>query len=189
MTAFKPWRRIPGRALLIVLNLFTAVALIFEGYNQGMCHKNSQRASYVANVLAGVQGTVTADPGFIDMAKIGANGVVTNSTKQGGLVSAYYFGAIFGCFFGGWLADRYGRKKAVWLGSCFCLFGAALQSASQNANWFLCARVIAGIGIGFVNTIIPPWISELARAHNRGANFALVFVANCKLTPWLLSLL
>ena len=143
----------------------------------------------MANVLAGVQGTVTADPGFIDMAKIGANGTVTNSTKQGGLVSAYYFGAIFGCFFGGWLADRYGRKKAVWLGSCFCLFGAALQSASQNANWFLCARVIAGIGIGFVNTIIPPWISELARAHNRGANFALVFVANCKLTLWLLSFL
>jgi hypothetical protein len=35
------------------------------------------------------------------MAKIGADGVVTDTTKQGGLVAAYYFGALFGCFFGG----------------------------------------------------------------------------------------
>lgn len=40
-------------------------------------------------------------PGFIDMADIGANGVVTNSTKQGGLAAAYYFGGMWGCFLGG----------------------------------------------------------------------------------------
>lgn len=40
-------------------------------------------------------------PGFIDMADIGANGVVTNSTKQGGLAAAYYFGGMWGCFVGG----------------------------------------------------------------------------------------
>lgn len=28
-------------------------------------------------------GTVSTTPGFIDMAKIGANGTVTDSTKQG----------------------------------------------------------------------------------------------------------
>jgi hypothetical protein len=43
---------------------------------------------------------------------------------------------------------------------------------------FICARIVAGIGIGFINTIIPSWVSELSSAHNRGANFALVFVAN-----------
>lgn len=61
----KIWRKLPGRGLRIVLQIFSAVALIFEGYNQG------------------VMGTVSATPGFIDMAKIGANGVVTDSTKQG----------------------------------------------------------------------------------------------------------
>ena len=40
-------------------------------------------------------------PGFIDMASIGADGVVTNSTKQGGLAAAYYFGGMWGCFLGG----------------------------------------------------------------------------------------
>lgn len=54
------------------------------------------------------------------------------------------------------------------------------MAASHNAEMFICARVIAGIGIGFINTIIPPWISELAKAHNRGANFALIFTSNCE---------
>lgn len=79
----KPWRRVPGNVLLFLLNTFSAVALIYEGYNQG------------------VLGTVSETPGFIAMAGIGHGSVVTNSTKQGGLAAAYYFGAIFGCLFGG----------------------------------------------------------------------------------------
>ena len=51
----------------------------------------------------GVLGTVSETPGFIDMAGIGSNGKVMDSTKQGGLAAAYYFGGIFGCFIGGML--------------------------------------------------------------------------------------
>lgn len=82
------WRRVPGKGLLFLLNLFTAIALIFEGYNQG------------------VLGTVSGTPGFIQMADIGSDGVVTDTTKQGGLVAAYYFGAMFGCFLGGKINSR-----------------------------------------------------------------------------------
>jgi hypothetical protein len=35
------------------------------------------------------------------MADIGHDGVVTNTTKQGGLAAAYYFGGMWGCFIGG----------------------------------------------------------------------------------------
>ena len=79
----KPWRQVPGNALLFLLHLFSAVALIYEGYNQG------------------VYGTISGTPGFIAMANIGHNGVVTNPTKQGGLAAAYYFGAVIGCLVGG----------------------------------------------------------------------------------------
>jgi MFS family permease len=96
------------------------------------------------------------------------------------LVAAYYFGAMFGCFFAGWFGDAYGRKKGVWFGSLWCILGGALMSASQNSNMFICARVIAGIGIGFINTLIPPWVSELAKAHSRGINFTFVFISNCE---------
>ena len=77
------WKYVPGKALMFILNLFTSIALIYEGYNQG------------------VLGTVSGTPGFIDMAQIGVNGVVTDTTKQGGLAAAYYFGAMWGCFIGG----------------------------------------------------------------------------------------
>jgi hypothetical protein len=32
----KLWQRAPGKALMFILNLFTAIALILEGYNQGV---------------------------------------------------------------------------------------------------------------------------------------------------------
>lgn len=53
----------------------------------------------------------------------------------------------------------------------------ASVSADRRCQ-FICARIIAGTGIGFINTIIPSWVSELSSAHNRGSNFSLVFVAN-----------
>ncbi|KAK4972609.1 hypothetical protein LTR66_011265 [Elasticomyces elasticus] len=156
------WRAVPGSWLLVLLNLFTSVALIFEGYNQG------------------VMGSVSNTPGFIRMAGLGVNakGAVTDTTKQGGLVAAYYFGAMFGCFIGGKMGDKLGRKKGVWIGACFCILGAALMCGSVNSNMFLIARIIAGVGIGFNNAIVPPWVSELSQAHNRGAAFSLVFTAN-----------
>jgi MFS family permease len=92
----------------------------------------------------------------------------------------YYFGAMFGCFIGGWCGDKYGRKRGTLIGASLCMTGGALMSASQNATMFIFARVIAGLGIGFINVSIPPWVSEPSQAHNRRANFSLDFVANCK---------
>lgn len=52
------------------------------------------------------------------------------------------------------------------------------MASSVNSDMFICARVIAGLGIGFINAIIPPWVSELSAAHDRGSSFSLVFIAN-----------
>jgi MFS family permease len=154
------WRALPGKSVLLLLNVFSAVALVYEGYNQG------------------VYGAVSGTPGFISMANIGEGSTVTNSTKQGGLAASYYFGAIFGGFFGGYIGDKLGRKKGTFIGALLSLVGSVLQTGSVNANMFICARVIAGLGIGFVNVIVASWVSELSEAHDRGSNFSLVFVAN-----------
>ena len=50
-------------------------------------------------------------PGFIDMTNIGADGIVTDSTKQGGLAAAYYFGGMWGCFLGGM---RFSKLPPPW---------------------------------------------------------------------------
>ena len=98
-------------------------------------------------------GFVNSVPGYIDTVGIGSDGVVSKTTKQGGLVAIYYFGAMFGCFIGGRFGDKYGRKKAVIIGSVFTLIGAALQAGSQSSNMTLVARVISGVGIGFINSV------------------------------------
>ena len=102
------------------------------------------------------------------MAKIGHGDVVTNSTKQGGLLAAYYFGAMWGCFLGGRFAlascysynvltrghtqagwvTRLAGSRGVLVGTSFGILGAALMAGSVNSNMFICARVIAGLGIG-----------------------------------------
>lgn len=78
----------------------------------------------------------------------------------------------------GYVGDKLGRRIGTFIGALFCLTGGALQAGSHNSNMFICARVIAGIGIGFISTIIPPWISELSQAHDRGSTFSYVFIAN-----------
>lgn len=159
---FQLWRSVPGKTLLILLNIFSAIALVYEGYNQG------------------VYGAISGTSGFVEMSKLATNnsGGVTSTTKQGGLAAAYYFGAMFGGFIGGWAGDKFGRKMGTFTGAILSLSGSALQAGSMNSNMFICARVIAGLGIGFINVLIPSWVSELSEAHDRGSNFSLVFVAN-----------
>lgn len=52
------------------------------------------------------------------------------------------------------------------------------MAGSVNSNMFIIARIVTGLGIGFIQTSIPSWVAELSQAHNRGSNFSLVFVAN-----------
>jgi MFS family permease len=149
--AFTPWKSVPGRLVLWALNLFSGIALIYEGYNQG------------------VMGSVNSVPGYIDTMQIGINGKVTNVTKQGGIVAIYYFGAMFGCFAGGRVADRSGRKLAIIVGSLFAIVGGSLQAGAQNSNMILCARVIAGFGVGFINTVCASLPAKRIRDSLTGA--------------------
>ena len=125
MAGLQIWRHVPGKVLLFLINLVAATALIFEGMSGGFflpclgapsptspSESSSRPLWYPVQVLTrsrsklegynqGVLGTVSATPGFIKMADIGHDGVVTNTTKQGGLAAAYYFGGMWGCFIGG----------------------------------------------------------------------------------------
>lgn len=78
----------------------------------------------------------------------------------------------------GWIGDRIGRKRGTLVGVLLGITGAGLMAGSSSASMFLCARVVAGLGVGFVSVTVLPWVSELSAAHDRGAAFSLVFTAN-----------
>ncbi|KAJ5201460.1 uncharacterized protein N7498_006123 [Penicillium cinerascens] len=155
------WKRLSPRQLNITIQVFSLVSIFFEGYDQG------------------VMGGVNASPKYVTEVGIGTpDGTVTDTTHQGGIVSVYYLGAIFGCFAGGYLADRIGRINGMLMGAIFALIGGALQSAAQNSNFMICARVVTGIGTGALTGITPVLVSETSSADHRGGFLGYVFIAN-----------
>lgn len=52
------------------------------------------------------------------MAKIGHGDTVTDSTKQGGLAAAYYFGGMWGCFIGGKGTPTVALLQELFVDSC-----------------------------------------------------------------------
>lgn len=92
MTYTTFWRQLSPSQLNIFIQAFSLISICFEGYDQG--------------VMGGVNGS----PRYIQEIGIGTpDGEVTDSLHEGGIISIYYLGCIFGCFAGGWLADRIGR--------------------------------------------------------------------------------
>jgi MFS transporter, SP family, arabinose:H+ symporter len=83
------------------------------------------------------------------------------------------YGTVFGALFGGWFADKLGRKKALfWVGAWFLI--SALGSAlAQDVYTFMVFRLIGGLCIGASSVVAPLYISEIAPAKNRGFLVAL----------------
>lgn len=80
------------------------------------------------------------------------------------------FGTLLGCIMGGVIGDRIGRLRTMIIGGLWVILGTALQCSAQNIAWsvhssrlaalisflalrMLCARVINGIGTGYLNAI------------------------------------
>ena len=76
-----------------------------------------------------------------------------------------YLGALLAAPFG----DTLGRKWGL-IASCLVFsIGVALQTAATAIPLFVVGRVIAGLGVGLVSTLVPMYQSECAPKWIRGA--------------------
>jgi MFS family permease len=67
-----------------------------------------------------------------------------------GLISSMYaLGAILAVPFVPYVTDKFGRRRSVHFGSILMIFGAIIQTASQNLAMFMASRIIIGLGISF----------------------------------------
>ncbi|KAB8303355.1 hypothetical protein EYC80_004787 [Monilinia laxa] len=126
-------------------------------------------------------GGVSASPSYTRTVSIDnypPSPTITNTTKQGGIISIYYLGAIFGAFLFGNLADHLGRIDSIFFAAMFALVGGALQVAARNAGWIMGARVVTGMGTGGLMAVVPVYIAEVSSANHRGGFLGYVFIAN-----------
>lgn len=152
------------RRLLIAINSIAALSIFFFGYDQGMMGGVNTAKDYIELMGFGYK-----DNGVV---------VITDSLLQGGIVSVYYLGTLFGCLLGGWVGDKVGRIKTIAFGALWAIVGAILQCSSQNHEWMICARAVNGIGTGILNAIVPVWATETAEHTSRGQFIAIEFTLN-----------
>ncbi|KAM0280931.1 hypothetical protein ACHAQH_003820 [Verticillium albo-atrum] len=79
-------------------------------------------------------------------------------------------GVLIGALIAGDMADAFGRRKNVILGSIVLCVGNTLQMcAEHHVILFILGRLIAGFGLGFISAVIVLYISEIAPKQCRGA--------------------
>jgi MFS family permease len=67
---------------------------------------------------------------------------------EGAINGVFQAGGLIGALTCTWTADKFGRRKALFVGSMFATVGGALQAGSVHMAMFIITRVISGLGIG-----------------------------------------
>lgn len=139
---------LPPKWYQFLIGVFASLGSYLYGYDLGV----------IAEVVASQSFTTKFHP---------------NDTQSGLVVSMFTTGAFFGAGFAGPSGDYLGRRKTISLGSLLFCLGGGLQTGAQNIHFLWGGRFVAGLGVGFLVMIIPPYQAELAHPSIRGRITAL----------------
>jgi len=88
--------------------------------------------------------------------------------KKGIVTSAILLGAMIGCLGAGIIADKIGRRKAVWILSILTTLGTVASAFSPNYIVLTVLRIIQGVGVGLTAVTCPLYVSEMAPLERSG---------------------
>ncbi len=157
--------------------------------------RRSRRYVYFAALVAATSGLLF---GF-DIAVI--NGAIIflrdqlHLTEVGteAAASSLLFGCIAGSSAGGWLSDRFGRRRVLMLSAVMFAVSAFWAALAGNLAQFAAGRFVGGLAIGAASVLAPLYIAEVSPAANRGRLVSLNQMAIVSgillayLVNWLLS--
>ena len=92
-----------------------------------------------------------------------------SSSQEGLFVSCALLGCIVGVGFSGYLSDKIGRKKVLFVAAVLFLLSAIGFSFAPTYPLLISFRIMAGMGVGVASNISPLYISEMAPAKKRGS--------------------
>ncbi|TQV95040.1 sugar porter (SP) family MFS transporter [Cordyceps javanica] len=143
-----------GKPLLYFTSIFVSLGVFLFGYDQGV-----------------MSGIITG-PYFIDYFNHPSKAAV------GTMVAILEIGALISSLIVGRLGDIIGRRKTILYGSCIFFVGGALQTLASTMTMMMFGRIIAGLGVGMLSTIVPVYQSEISPPHNRGKLACIEFSGN-----------
>ena len=88
--------------------------------------------------------------------------------EEGWLVSSALLGCIIGVAISGILSDNLGRRKLLFTAAILFWASALGCGLLDTFSSIICARIVAGLGVGIASNIVPLYISEIAPTEKRG---------------------
>lgn len=149
-----PWAELKSNPRLLGVVLFGAIGGVLFGYDTG--------------VIGGV--TVLEDFRHEMSIDLQVAGKDTDSAADttSWIVSSFLLGCAAAAIMTGPAADRWSRKQVIFWGSIIFTIGGAIQAASYSVAQIIAGRVIAGLAIGALSTVIPMYNAEISSPSVRG---------------------
>ena len=82
--------------------------------------------------------------------------------------SSLLAGCVVGAGLGGWLSDRFGRRRVLLVSAALFAISSVGAALPRNLTEFTIARLAGGLAIGVASLLAPLYIAEVAPAPMRG---------------------
>lgn len=92
----------------------------------------------------------------------------SSDVASGFNVASILLGCAAGAFLAGRIADRFGRRAALFAAAILFAIGAWGAGAAANSALFIAARLTGGFAVGAASIIAPAYISEVSPSAYRG---------------------
>ncbi|BEI87266.1 hypothetical protein CcaverHIS002_0706120 [Cutaneotrichosporon cavernicola] len=136
-----------GKPLLYTMTMLNALSFLLIGY--------------------GVMGGVSGTPGFLKTFNLNPK-IDHDNTMLGTIVATYELGCFAGSILCSLIGERIGRRYSILLGTIIMIGGTAFQSAVSTQAAMIGARIVAGLGMGFINSTAPVLQAEISPSATRG---------------------
>ena len=132
-------------------------------------HLPFARAASVLAVVVLAGALFGYDQGVISGALLGIQKAFAVGAVALEIVTSWVtLGAMFGSLAGGYVADHFGRKRALLAAAALFILGAAIEALTPDVPVLVVGRLVAGFGVGVAAVAAPLYAAELAPAAQRG---------------------
>ncbi|GAA5962282.1 hypothetical protein JCM3765_004733 [Sporobolomyces pararoseus] len=137
-----------------------------------VCTTGCGAGFYLFGYDQGIANALTQSPDFQSM----LSKIDKSETALGAVLGTFVLGAFLGCLGASVVGNRVGRRPFLIFASLSTLIGASGQAGAANLGMFIAFRIINGIAVGILTSIVPSFVAEISKPKVRGLMMSLELV-------------